>query len=119
MQSVPDQMIATPIVVNVVTNRVSRLLGKDETGRWLNLSLYQGAPSKKGVSTIVSSRASWSCKQPLKGLATLAQAMAASSNPILQTKEVRDPTLFCTAYKRPRFYMFTRTSPEYVESRHT
>ncbi|KAG9009450.1 hypothetical protein FRB93_005386 [Tulasnella sp. JGI-2019a] len=78
-------------VVNVVTNRVSRLLGKDETGRWLNLSLYQGAPSKKGVSTI---------------------AMAASSNPILQNRESRDPTLFCTAFKRPRFYMFTRNSPE-------
>lgn len=40
--------------------------------------------------------------------------MAASSNPILQTKEVRDPTLFCTAFKRPRFYMFTRFEPEYV-----
>ncbi|KAG8970277.1 hypothetical protein FRC05_000651 [Tulasnella sp. 425] len=78
-------------VVNVVTNRVARLLGKDETGRWLNLSLYQGAPAKKGFSTI---------------------AMAASTNPLLQSKEVRDPTLFCTAYKRPRFYMFTRGEPE-------
>ncbi|KAG8861671.1 hypothetical protein FRB96_002628 [Tulasnella sp. 330] len=78
-------------VVNMVTNRVARLLGKDETGRWLNLSLYQGAPSKKGVSTV---------------------AMAASSNPILQNRAERDPTLFCTAFKRPRFYMFTRHSPE-------
>ncbi|KAG8985667.1 hypothetical protein FRB90_004515 [Tulasnella sp. 427] len=78
-------------VVNIVTNRVARLLGKDETGRWLNLTLYQGAPAKKGLTTI---------------------AMAASANPILQTKEARDPTLFCTAYKRPRFYMFTRTEPE-------
>ncbi|KAG8884819.1 hypothetical protein FRB98_002145 [Tulasnella sp. 332] len=41
-------------VVNMVTNRVARLLGKDETGRWLNLSLYQGAPSKKGVSTVAN-----------------------------------------------------------------
>ena len=44
------------------------------------------------------------------------QAMAASANPILQSKEVRDPTLFCTAYKRARFYMFTRAEPEYVLS---
>jgi peptidylprolyl isomerase domain and WD repeat-containing protein 1 len=40
--------------------------------------------------------------------------MAASANPILQVKEVRDPTLFCTAFKRPRFYMFTRQEPEYA-----
>ncbi|CAE6448309.1 unnamed protein product [Rhizoctonia solani] len=78
-------------VVNTVTNRVVRLLGKDETGRWLNLALYQGAPAKKGRTTM---------------------AMAASANPILANKEERDPTLFCTAYKRPRFYMFTREEPE-------
>ncbi|QRV92468.1 peptidyl-prolyl cis-trans isomerase, cyclophilin-type protein [Ceratobasidium sp. AG-Ba] len=78
-------------VVNTVTNRVVRLLGKDETGRWLNLALYQGAPAKKTITTI---------------------AMAASANPILANKEERDPTLFCTAYKRPRFYMFTRQEPE-------
>lgn len=40
-------------VVNTVTNRVVRLLGKDETGRWLNLALYQGAPAKKTLTTIV------------------------------------------------------------------
>ncbi|KAH9179134.1 hypothetical protein EDB89DRAFT_2111335 [Lactarius sanguifluus] len=52
-------------VVNTVTNRVVRLLGKDETVRWVNLSLYQGAPAKKGVTTV---------------------AMAASANPILADK---------------------------------
>ncbi|TDL23225.1 hypothetical protein BD410DRAFT_787555 [Rickenella mellea] len=78
-------------VVNIVTNRVVRLLGKDETVRWLNLSLYQGAPAKKGFTTV---------------------AMAASANPLLEKKEIRDPTLFCTGHKRQRFYMFTRTGPE-------
>jgi peptidylprolyl isomerase domain and WD repeat-containing protein 1 len=78
-------------VVNTVTNRVVRLLGKDEVVRWLNLSLYQGAPSKKGVTTM---------------------AMAASANPILAGQGARDPTLFCTGYKRQRFYMFTRSAPE-------
>jgi len=82
-------------VVNMVTNRVVRLLGKDETVRWMNLSLYQGAPAKKGITTV---------------------AMAASANPILADKAVRDPTLFCTALKRQRFYMFTRSEPEYVPS---
>jgi len=42
------------------------------------------------------------------------QAMATSANPILQGKEERDPTLFCTAFKRPRFYTFTRSEPECV-----
>ncbi|KAJ6613299.1 peptidyl-prolyl cis-trans isomerase [Mycena sp. CBHHK59/15] len=78
-------------VVNTVTNRVVRLLGKDEVVRWLNLSLYQGAPAKKGFTTM---------------------AMAASANPILANKGVRDPTLFCTGYKRQRFYLFTRSEPE-------
>ncbi|TFY78943.1 hypothetical protein EWM64_g5067 [Hericium alpestre] len=78
-------------VVNTVTNRVSRLLGKDETVRWMNLSLYQGAPAKRGFTTL---------------------AMAASANPLLAVKGARDPTLFCTGYKRQRFYMFTRNEPD-------
>jgi hypothetical protein len=40
--------------------------------------------------------------------------MAASANPILAEKGQRDPTLFCTGYKKPRFYLFTRSEPEYV-----
>jgi peptidylprolyl isomerase domain and WD repeat-containing protein 1 len=39
-------------VVNVVTNRVARLLGKDESVRWMNLALYQGAPAKKGLAPV-------------------------------------------------------------------
>ncbi|KAF9221560.1 hypothetical protein BS17DRAFT_737282 [Gyrodon lividus] len=78
-------------VVNTVTNRVVRLLGKDEAVRWMNLTLYQGAPAKKGLTTL---------------------AMAASANPILANKGSRDPTLFCTGYKRQRIYLFTRSEPE-------
>ncbi|KAJ7250844.1 peptidyl-prolyl cis-trans isomerase [Mycena haematopus] len=78
-------------VVNTVTNRVVRLLGKDEPVRWMQLTLYQGAPSKKGLTTM---------------------AMAASANPILANKGARDPTLFCTGYKKQRFYLFTRSEPE-------
>ncbi|KAI0699305.1 hypothetical protein C8T65DRAFT_581357 [Cerioporus squamosus] len=78
-------------VVNTVTNRVVRLLGKDETVRFMHLTLYQGAPAKKGRTTA---------------------AAAASSNPLLAEKAVRDPTLSCTGYKRQRFYMFTRSEPE-------
>ncbi|KAI0695992.1 hypothetical protein BC835DRAFT_1272557 [Cytidiella melzeri] len=77
-------------VVNTVTNRVVRLLGKDETVRWMRLTLYQGAPSKARTTV----------------------ASAASANPLLAEKGVRDPTLICSGYKRQRFYMFTRTEPE-------
>jgi peptidylprolyl isomerase domain and WD repeat-containing protein 1 len=38
--------------------------------------------------------------------------MAASDNPLLKEKNKKDPTLFCTAYKRNRFFMFTRRDPE-------
>lgn len=71
-----------------MTNKVSRVLGKDEVLRFLNVSLYQGAPAKKGITTL---------------------AMAASANPLLQDKATRDPHVFCTAYKKPRFYVFGRS----------
>jgi hypothetical protein len=84
-----------PAVVNTVTNRVMRLLCKDKSVCWMNLSLYQGVPAKKGVTTV---------------------AMAASANPILVDKVVHDPTLFCTALKRQWFYMFMRSEPECIFS---
>ena len=44
--------------------------------------------------------------------------MAASANPILADKGQRDPTLICTGYKKPRFYLFTRSEPEYAFPQH-
>ncbi|KAF6755822.1 peptidyl-prolyl cis-trans isomerase [Ephemerocybe angulata] len=78
-------------VVNTYNNRVVRLMGKDETVRFLNLTLYQGAPAKKSLVTA---------------------AMAASANPILSEKAQRDPTLACTGFKRNRFFLYTRSEPE-------
>lgn len=42
--------------------------------------------------------------------------MAASANPLLQEKQARDPTLFATAYKKQRFYLFSRSEPECVQT---
>ncbi|KAE9393172.1 peptidyl-prolyl cis-trans isomerase [Gymnopus androsaceus JB14] len=78
-------------IVNTVTNRVARLLGKEEAVRFLNMSIYQGAPSKRSVTTA---------------------AMAASANPLLADRQSRDPSLFTTGYKRQRFYIFTQSEPE-------
>lgn len=72
--------------INTFTNRVVKLFGKDEPFRAINLAIYQGQPQKKGVVTV---------------------SMAASSNPLLQEAEERDPMLFCTGFAKVRFYIYT------------
>jgi peptidylprolyl isomerase domain and WD repeat-containing protein 1 len=73
-------------VINTYTNRVVKAYGRDENFRPLNLTLYQGQPQKKGITTV---------------------AMAASNNPLLQESETRDPILVSTGVGKVRFYMFT------------
>ncbi|RIA92413.1 peptidyl-prolyl cis-trans isomerase cyp15 [Glomus cerebriforme] len=82
-------------IVNLKTNKVVRLIGKTEPHRFLNLSMYQGAPKRKALITM---------------------ELAASDNPLMKESELMDPTLFCTAYKRNRFFMFTRREPDAHES---
>ncbi|KAA8643685.1 hypothetical protein EYZ11_006980 [Aspergillus tanneri] len=72
--------------INTYTNRVVRVYAKDEPFRALNLAMYQGQPQKKGVVTV---------------------SMAASSNPLLQEAEERDPILISTGFAKIRFYLFT------------
>ncbi|KAI9091714.1 hypothetical protein DFS34DRAFT_584331 [Phlyctochytrium arcticum] len=81
-------------VVNIRTNKVVRLIGKAETQRFMNVTLYQGAPRKKGLITL---------------------AMAASDNPAYKESEALDPTLFATAYKRNRFYCFSKREADSEE----
>ncbi|KAI9193340.1 uncharacterized protein BJ171DRAFT_528938 [Polychytrium aggregatum] len=78
-------------IVNIVTNKVVRLISKMDNQRFLNIALYQGAPKKKNLMT---------------------SAMAASDNQLLKDSLANDPTLFCTAYKRNRFYLLTRREHE-------
>ncbi|KAK3301168.1 uncharacterized protein B0H64DRAFT_314395 [Chaetomium fimeti] len=73
-------------VLNTFTNQVVKVYGREEGFRPLALALYQGQPQKKGVTTV---------------------AMAASSNPLLQASESRDPILIATGVGKVRFYMFT------------
>ncbi|KAI9739755.1 MAG: hypothetical protein M1834_006475 [Cirrosporium novae-zelandiae] len=72
--------------INMLTNHIVKLYAQEEPFRALNLALYQGAPQKKNVVTI---------------------SMAASSNPLLEEAEARDPLLATTASGKVRFYMFT------------
>ena len=76
-------------VINTLTNKVVKVFGQSEQFRALNLSLYQGAPQKKGVVT---------------------SQMAASANPLLAESEERDPLLVCTAAGKGRFFMFSNDS---------
>lgn len=73
-------------VLNTYTNQVVKIFGKDEQVRAVNLAIYQGAPQRKGITTV---------------------AMAASSNPLLEESEARDPIIFATGVGKVRFYMFT------------
>ncbi|KAJ3279033.1 Peptidyl-prolyl cis-trans isomerase cyp15 [Borealophlyctis nickersoniae] len=82
-------------IVNIRTNKVVRLVGKQENQRFLNMALYQGAPKRKNLVTL---------------------AMAASDNPVYKESEVTDPTLFCTAYKRNRFYCISKREPDSEEA---
>ena len=82
-------------VVNLSTNRLLRTLGRDEAIRPLNLAVYQGAPSKKGIVTV---------------------EMAASANPLLEEAQARDPIIFCSAADKPRFYLFTNDAPPSVKA---
>lgn len=65
-----------------------------ENVRFLNLSLFQGKLNKKS--------------------AALTLEMHASDNPSLQSIDT-DPTLICSAFKKNRFYMFTRREPDDVK----
>ena len=73
-------------VINIVTNRVLKMYGKEESFRCLHLALYQGQPDQKDVVTV---------------------AMAASNNPLLKSAEARDSMLVTTGFGKVRFYMFT------------
>ncbi|KAM1116109.1 hypothetical protein TB2_006563 [Malus domestica] len=81
-------------VVNLHTNKVSRIFGKVENNdRFLRIALYQGDRSSKKVRKI--------------------PAAAANVN---ESKEpLTDPTLICCAFKKHRIYLFSQREPEEPE----
>ncbi|KAF2134124.1 peptidyl-prolyl cis-trans isomeras-like protein [Dothidotthia symphoricarpi CBS 119687] len=76
-------------VLNTLTNKLVKLYGQEDTLRPLWLSIYQGAPEKKGIVTV---------------------EMAASENPLLQEAETRDAMLVATGAGKVRFYMYTNST---------
>ena len=73
-------------VVNIVTNRMVKLIGKPENLRFLQLALFQGKARKTTAAPTLE--------------------LEAADNPTLDSLAA-DPTLFCTAFKKNPFYMFT------------
>ncbi|KAK0090875.1 hypothetical protein PV325_000041 [Microctonus aethiopoides] len=82
-------------LVNLYTNRCIRIIGKPENLRPMQLALFQGKARQATAAITVE--------------------MKASENLTLDMNK-QDPTLFCTAHKKNRFYMFTRREPEDTKS---
>lgn len=79
------------LVLNLETMETVRYFGKNENARFLHVGLFQGITNKP------------------KAIITM--EMKASNNPNLQVIK-QDPTIFCTAYKKNRLYLFSRREPE-------
>ena len=77
-------------MISLASSKLARLLGKVEnTERFVALALFQGTP-KVSASTIGS---------------------GAKASDVQE-----DPTLFCAAFKKSRFYLFSRREPEEPEA---
>jgi peptidylprolyl isomerase domain and WD repeat-containing protein 1 len=77
-------------LINIFTNRCIKIIGKGDNIRPLHLALFQGRAKKSTASTTFEQEA--------------------SDNPTLQSAE-NDPTLVCSAFKKPRFYLYSRRLP--------
>ena len=77
-------------VVNIDTNKCVNMIGKSDNLRPVHLALYQGRPKRTTAATTFEHEA--------------------SENPAIQNVQ-SDPTIFCTAFRKQRFYMYTKRLP--------
>lgn len=88
-------------MVNVETNALVKVLGKVENAdRFVRLSLFQGKPK-------VNSQFEKHLKKAGGGSAPVVM----SDKPVDDADTI-DPTLFCTSFKRNRFFLFSSREPE-------
>ncbi|XP_059486508.1 peptidylprolyl isomerase domain and WD repeat-containing protein 1 [Neocloeon triangulifer] len=81
-------------IVSIKTGKVLQTIGKQENLRVLKFALFQGKPRRVKAAVTVE--------------------MEASENPTLDNAQA-DPMLVCTAFKKNRFYLFSRREP--IESK--
>ncbi|ESO86723.1 hypothetical protein LOTGIDRAFT_220515 [Lottia gigantea] len=74
-------------VINLHTNQCVRYIGKPENIRFVQLAMFQGSGKQMKAAVDVD--------------------MVTSDNPLL-SQHLNDPILFCTAYKKNRFFMFSQ-----------
>jgi peptidylprolyl isomerase domain and WD repeat-containing protein 1 len=80
-------------VLNLVTNRVVKVLGTTESGeRFLSVALYQGTP-KVDTQFLLAKAGS--------------EAVVKTAEQ-LQKKPEPDATVYATSFKKRRFYCFSR-----------
>lgn len=77
-------------LVNIETNKCMKVLGKSDNIRPLNIAMFQGKVKKSTAAPTLEQEGS---ENP---------TMAATTN---------DPIVFCTAYKKQRFYLYSRRLP--------
>lgn len=79
-------------IVNILENKVMKILGKVENERFCSICLFQGIPK---VNTQIKGE----------------KSDDSNNHKIPQP----DPTLFCCSFKKKRFYFFTKREPEEEE----
>lgn len=80
-------------LVNLYSNKCVKIIGKNENLRILHIAIYQGSAKKSKAAVTFE--------------------IEASNNPTLDAIKP-DPTLVCTAYKKSRFYLFSKREPDEV-----
>jgi len=80
-------------IVNIETNKCTKVLGKGDNLRPLNIALFQGKIRRSNAAVTFEQEAS----------------IDTSSS------SISDPTLFCTAFKKQRFYLYSRRLPSDVQ----
>ncbi|CAG9799929.1 unnamed protein product [Chironomus riparius] len=80
-------------MVNIETNKCTKVIGKGDNLRPLNIALFQGKIRRSNAAVTFEQEASID---------------TASSS-------IGDPTLFCTAFKKQRFYLYSRRLPSDVQ----
>lgn len=79
--------------IEINSGKLLRLIGKQEsTERFLKLALYQGKAMKNSTNT-------------------------ASVSGTTANKKETDPTVYCTSFKKNKFYIFSRRQPEESEEK--
>lgn len=95
-------------IINTFSNKLVKIIGKPENLRIMRVAMFQVSCSDCDVP-IYCIYNNFPVFQGCitKSKASISIEMKASENPNLESLQP-DPTLFCTAYKKNRFYLFTR-----------